>query len=174
MKISLTIVLLLFFGSAVFAQNKSAPEYITIIDGQIKNIDPKSKDYKPIQPENTFRIRVYKDPEDYNYYWFKKPVIIVVTKSFILSEFYKLALENNPTLKNKIPSSNYLLKLGIISNNTQKTKTNYNQLYEYVYTCNIKQMVKKIDIISYIEPEKSVKLNPKWNLGALKIIDLKE
>ncbi len=168
-KIILLVSILIL--SASHAQNKPKQKTITIVDGKIKNIDRNSKDYKPLDSDNTLIIRILKDSVDYNKTIFKAPFIVVVTKPYVLEEFYKIALEKDPTLKNNIPSADYLLKIGVISSNTKGIINPYGQFYKYVYTNDLKVTMRKIGSIVYIEPENAVKLNPKWIYGAIKIID---
>lgn len=167
-KIILFITILIL--STTHAQNKPKQKVVTIVDGQVKQFDRNSKDYKPLDMNKILLTRILKDSIDYNKYPFKSPVIIVVTKSYILNEFYRIALEKNPMLKKDIPSADYLLKIDVVSKKADNIEYPYNHFYKYVYTNDIKETVAKFDSIVYVKPEEAVKKNPKWTHGVLGII----
>jgi hypothetical protein len=163
------IISFLFFLliASMYGQSQQSP--LIVLDakkiGFMKNIKEKME---AINPNDISTLTVYKDSLICKKYDSNSGVIIITTKKFILGEFYKNNIENSP-LKEKIKSSDDLLKIGIINSDSKSKNQPYDELCKYINTYTINDKIKKIAKITYLNPEDSIKLNPEWINGAIEI-----
>ena len=121
-----------------------------------------------INPDDISTLTVYKDSLVCKKYGSNSGAIIITTKKFILDTFYKNNIENSP-LKEKIKSSDDLLKIGVVTNHPESKNQPYDELYQYIDTYTISEKIKKVAKINYLNSEDSIKLNPEWINGAIEI-----
>lgn len=162
-KVLLLICILLLTNA--YAQNNP----LIVLDakkiGFIKDIN---EQIQAINPDDVSIVTVYKDSLICQKYGSNSGVIIITTKKFILDTFYKNNIENS-SLKEKIKSSDDLLKIGVVTDNPESKNQPYDELVKYIDTYSISEKPKKVAQIIYINPEDSIKINPKWVDGAIEI-----
>lgn len=162
----LFLIFSIFFLSNVFAQQQNP---LIVLDakkiGFMKDI---KEQMEAINPDDISTLTVYKDSLVCKKYGSNSGAIIITTKKYILATFFKNNIENSP-LKEKIKSSEDLLKIGVITNHPDSKNQPYDELYKYIDTNTISEKIKKIAKITFVNPEESIKLNPNWVDGAIEI-----
>ena len=163
---------LLFLFSIFFLTNlcaQSKPNPLIVIDAKkIGFMQDINEQIQAINPDDISTLTVYKDSLVCKKYDSNSGVIIITTKKFILDTFYKNNIENSP-LKEKIKSSDDLLKIGVVTNRPESKNQPYDEFYQYIDTYTISEKIKKVAKIFYINPEDAVKINPEWVNGAIEI-----
>ena len=163
-------LLLLFsvlFVSSLFAQSKMNP--LIVVDAQKIGFMQDHKDLiENMNPNDISTLTVYKDSLVCKKYGSNSGVIVITNKKFILDTFYKNNIENSP-LKEKIKSSEDLLKIGVVANHPESKNQPYDELYQYIDTYTINEKIKKVAKITYLNSEDSIKINPEWVNGAIEI-----
>jgi hypothetical protein len=170
-KIILSLLSIFFIGT-IYGQTQNSP--LIILDakniGFMKDINDQME---AINPNDISTLTVYKDSLICKKYESNSGVIIITTKKFILDTFYKNNIEDS-ILKEKIKSSEDLLKIGIISADPKSRNQPYDELSKYIDTNTINAIIEKIATITYLNPEDSIKLNPEWTNGAIEISSIIE
>lgn len=163
----IVLLLLILFISNVYAQSQISP--MIVLDAEKLGFmqDIKAK-MESINPDDISTLTVYKDSLICKKYDSNSGVIIITTKKFILDTFYKNNIENF-SLKEKIKSSEDLLKIGIINSDSKSRNQPYDEFSKYIDTNTINAKIEKIATIAYLNPEDSIKLNPEWINGAIEI-----
>lgn len=164
------------FTCLVSGQNKENP--LIILDSKkIGFMNEVQSILEPINPNDISTMSVYKGDASQKY-GSQSGVIIITTKKYILDTFYKNNIENSP-LKKEIPTTEDLLKIGVIANvktgtMTTTTKSDgknqpYDQLSKYIDNNTINEKIQKIESIVFIKPSNSEKIKSDWKFGALEI-----
>ncbi len=163
----IVLLLLILFISNVYAQSQLSPMIVLDAEklGFMQDLKAKMED---INPDDISTVTVYKDSLICKKYDSNSGVIIITTKKFILDTFYKNNIENS-SLKEKIKSSEDLLKIGIVSGDSKSKNQPYDELSKYIDTYTSNEKIKKITSIFYINPADSIQLNPEWINGAIEI-----
>ncbi len=168
-------LLLLFavlFVSSLFAQSKMNP--LIVVDAQKIGFMQDHKDLmENMNPNDISTLTVYKDSLVCKKYGSNSGVIVITNKKFILDTFYKNNIENSP-LKEKIKSSDDLLKIGVVTDHSESKNQPYDEFYKYIDTYTINEKTKKVAQIVYIKPEDAIRINPEWINGAIEISSIIE
>ena len=163
----LLLLFYIFFLSNLYAQSKPNP--LIVIDAKkIGFMQDINEQMQALNPDDISTLTVYKDSLVCKKYDSNSGVIIITTKKFILDTFYKNNIENSP-LKEKIKSSDDLLKIGVVTNHPESKNQPYDELHQYIDTYTINEKIKKVAKITYLNPEDAVKINPEWVNGAIEI-----
>lgn len=169
-KIALSLTVFLF--STLYVQSQQSP--MIVLDakkiGLMKDI---KEQMESINPDDISTLTVYKDSLICKKYGSSSGVIIITTKEFILDTFYKNHIENSP-LKTNISSPEDLLQIGVVTDHPESKNQPYDELSKYIDTYTINEKIKKVAEIFYINPADSIKLNPEWINGAIKISSIYE
>jgi len=163
----LLLLISIFFLSNLYAQSKPNP--LIVIDAKkIGFMQDINEQMQALNPDYISTLTVYKDSLVCKKYDSNSGVIIITTKKFILDTFYKNNIENSP-LKEKIKSSDDLLKIGVVSHNPESKNQPYDELHQYIDTYSISEKIKKVAKITYLNPEDAVKISQEWVNGAIEI-----
>jgi hypothetical protein len=157
----------ILFLSNLYAQSQKGP--LIVLDAKKLGFMQDIKEQmEAINPDDISTLTVYKDSLVCTKYGSNSGAIIITTKKYILDTFFRNNIEKSP-LKEKIKSSDDLLKIGVITDHPESKNQPYDELYKYIDTYTINEKIKKIAKIIYLNPEDSIKLNPEWINGALEI-----
>jgi hypothetical protein len=157
----------ILFLSNLYAQSQKGP--LIVLDAKKLGFMQDIKEQmEAINPDDISTLTVYKDSLVCTKYGSNSGAIIITTKKYILDTFFRNNIEKSP-LKEKIKSSDDLLKIGVITDRPESKNQPYDELYKYIDTYTINEKIKKIAKIIYLNPEDSIKLNPEWINGALEI-----
>jgi hypothetical protein len=157
----------ILFLSNLYAQSQKGP--LIVLDAKKLGFMQDIKEQmEAINPDDISTLTVYKDSLVCTKFGSNSGAIIITTKKYILDTFFRNNIEKSP-LKEKIKSSDDLLKIGVITDHPESKNQPYDELYKYIDTYTINEKIKKIAKIIYLNPEDSIKLNPEWINGALEI-----
>ena len=157
----------LFYISSLFAQSKQNP--LVILDSKkIGFVQDLKKEMDAINPQDISKVTVLKDTIISKKYGSNFGVIIITTKKYILDTFFENFIKNS-SIKEKIKSPEDLLKIGVISDKRESKNQPYDELSKYIFTNTINEKIKKISSIFFIDTENALKINPKWENGAIEI-----
>jgi hypothetical protein len=163
----IVLLLSILFISTIYGQTQQSP-LIVLDANKLGFMQDIKEQMEAINPNDISTLTVYKDSLICKKYGSSSGVIVITTKKFILDTFYKNNIENSP-LKEKIKSSEDLMKIGVVNDNPKSKNQPYDELYQYIDTYTINEKIKKIGKITYLNPEDSIKLNPEWINGAIEI-----
>ena len=161
------LLLSVLFVGLSYAQDKSQP--LVILDSKkIGFMNEAQPILEPINPNDISTISVYKG-ETSQKYGSESGVVIITTKKYILDTFYKNNIENS-SLKNEIPSTEMLAKIGVFGSKADSKNLPYDELIKYIYTNTANDTVLKISSITFIKPSDAQQMNPDWKFGAIEIM----
>jgi len=163
----LLLLFSIFVLPNLYAQSQQSP--LIILDAKkIGFMQDIKAQMDALNPNDISTLTVYKDSLVCQKYGSNSGAIIITTKKYILDTFYKNNIENSP-LKEKIKSSDDLLKIGVVTHNPESKNQPYDEFYQYIDTYTISEKIKKAAKITYLNPEDAIKINPEWINGAIEI-----
>lgn len=131
----------ILFLSNLYAQSQKGP--LIVLDAKKLGFMQDIKEQmEAINPDDISTLTVYKDSLVCTKYGSNSGAIIITTKKYILDTFFRNNIEKSP-LKEKIKSSDDLLKIGVITDRPESKNQPYDELYKYIDTYTINEKNKK-------------------------------